>query len=84
MQLADLVVALRSVELARNGGISCSIEPTIEGRDRLRNFLRNVKLARNQNPKMFEGRMKEAFGPANDSYRRRRRRHAIRTNAGGR
>lgn len=31
VQLEDLVVAFRSVEAARNGGITCSIDPTREG-----------------------------------------------------
>lgn len=63
MRLADLVVAMRSVESARNGGISCSIEPTAEGRQRLRNLLRNVKLRPGQKPDVLEPAMKEAFGP---------------------
>ncbi len=33
--LEDLLVAFRSVEHARQGGISCSIDPTAEGRQRL-------------------------------------------------
>ena len=33
--LEDLLVAFRSVEQARQGGISCSIDPTAEGRQRL-------------------------------------------------
>ncbi len=63
MRLADLVVAFRSVETARNGGISCSIEPTAEGRQRLRTLLRGVKLRPGQNPRALEASMKEAFGP---------------------
>jgi hypothetical protein len=35
MLLEDLLVAFRSVEQARQGGISCSIDPTAEGRQRL-------------------------------------------------
>jgi Protein of unknown function (DUF1598) len=35
LRLEDLLVALRSVENARQGGISCSIDPTAEGRQRL-------------------------------------------------
>ncbi|TWU21500.1 hypothetical protein Pla52o_36870 [Novipirellula galeiformis] len=63
MRLADLIVALRTVEDARNGGISCSIEPTADGRQRLQNLLRNVKLRPGQNPAIYEASMKQAFGP---------------------
>jgi hypothetical protein len=37
--LDDLLVALRTAEAAANGGISCSIDPTQEGLNRLQNFL---------------------------------------------
>lgn len=63
MRLADLIVAFRTVETARRGGISCSIEPTAEGRQRLQNVLRNVKLRPGQNPAIYESAMKQAFGP---------------------
>lgn len=63
MRLADLLVAFRSVETARNGGISCSIEPTEEGRTRLRKLLSGVTLRPGQNPKGLENAMKQAFGP---------------------
>ncbi|MGI9470694.1 MAG: DUF1598 domain-containing protein, partial [Rubripirellula sp.] len=63
MRLADLVVALRSVESARHEGISCSIEPTPEGRLRLQQLLRRIKLRPGQNPAVFEASMREAFGP---------------------
>jgi hypothetical protein len=39
MQIDDLVVALRSADAARNGGISCSIDPTPEGMQRLQQYL---------------------------------------------
>jgi hypothetical protein len=39
LQLDDLVVALRSADEARNGGISCSIDPTAEGMQRLMQYL---------------------------------------------
>jgi hypothetical protein len=39
LQLDDLVVALRSADEARNGGISCSIDPTPEGMQRLQQYL---------------------------------------------
>ncbi len=63
MRLADFLVAMRSVEQARNGGISCSIEPTPEGRRRLQTMLRRVKLRPGDNPIALEAAMKEAFGP---------------------
>jgi hypothetical protein len=44
LQLDDLVVALRTVEAARNGGITCSIDPTPEGRQRLEQFLQTQKV----------------------------------------
>jgi hypothetical protein len=63
LQLQDLVVALRNVENSRAQGISCSIEPTAEGRQRLNSFLRQIKLRPGQNPRVFEAGMKQAFGP---------------------
>lgn len=63
MRLADLVVALRSVETARKQGITCSIEPTDEGRMRLQQFLRRVKLRPGQSPAVYEASIREAFGP---------------------
>lgn len=63
LQLEDLVVALRNVENSRQAGISCSIEPTAEGRKRLNDFLSRIKLRPGQNPSVFEAAMKQAFGP---------------------
>ncbi len=63
LQLDDLIVALRSVEPARTEGISCSIEPTAEGRQRLQNLLKRVNLRPGQNPAALEPAMREAFGP---------------------
>jgi hypothetical protein len=39
LQLDDLAVALRSANAARQGGISCSIDPTPEGLQRLQQYL---------------------------------------------
>jgi hypothetical protein len=39
LQLDDLLVALRTADKARTEGISCSIDPTAEGRQRLEAFL---------------------------------------------
>ncbi len=62
LRLEDLVVALQSVERAREEGISCSIEPTAEGRLRLAKLMRSIKLRPGQNPAVYESSMKEAFG----------------------
>jgi hypothetical protein len=62
MRLVDLMVALQSVETARNGGISCSIEPTPEGRRNLQAMLRKVKLSPGQDPTSIEPAMRQAFG----------------------
>jgi hypothetical protein len=63
MRLADMMAAFQSLDTARREGITCSIEPTAEGRRRLQQFLRRVKLRPGQNPSVFEDSMKEAFGP---------------------
>jgi hypothetical protein len=63
MRLSDLVVALRTVEIARQDPISCSIEPTAEGRLRLQKLLRRITLRPGQNPAVYEASMREAFGP---------------------
>ncbi len=63
MRLADLAVAFRSVESAREAGISCSIDATDEGRLRLQQFMRRIKLAPGQSPVVYESAMREAFGP---------------------
>ena len=61
--LSDLITAFRAVEPSRNGGITCSIEPTAEGRQRLNNMLRRVQLRPGQDPRNFEPMMREAYGP---------------------
>ncbi len=63
MRLADLLVAFHSVASEGRESISCSIEPTAEGRRRLQQFLSRVQLRPGQNPAVFEDSMKEAFGP---------------------
>ena len=63
MRLADLAVAMRGLEQASAEGISCSIEPTPEGRRKLQQLLRQVKLRPGQNPTGLEESMKLAFGP---------------------
>jgi hypothetical protein len=61
--LDDLVVAFRSVETARREGLTCSIEPTPEGSQRLQKLFSTIKLRPGQDPKVFEPAMREAFGP---------------------
>lgn len=39
MRLEDLVIAMASIDRARDGGIRCSIDPTPDGIAKLRNFL---------------------------------------------
>ena len=63
LRLQDLVVALRSVETARTQPISCSIEPTAEGRRRLQKLVKNMRLRPGQSPAVYEESMKQAFGP---------------------
>lgn len=63
IRLIDLMMAFASVEDARDGGISCSIEPTAEGRRKLQTMLRGVKLRPGQNPSSLEPAMRQAFGP---------------------
>ena len=63
LRLDDLLVAFRSVEKARQGGISVSIDPTAEGRQRLQRLLDAQARSRQKvNPAVLEPKMKEAFG----------------------
>lgn len=43
LRLEDLAVALRTADQARNGGITCSIDPTREGMERLQSYFATVK-----------------------------------------
>jgi hypothetical protein len=43
LRLEDLIVALRTVENARQGGITCSIDPTPEGRKQFEAFMGRQK-----------------------------------------
>jgi len=61
MLLDDLMVALRSTMDARNGGISCSIDPTQQGlanMNRLMSQLRTIG-----NPEMTKAAIENAMGP---------------------
>ena len=59
--LEDLIVALRSIDKARMGGIRCSIDPTPEGVVRLQKVLSSTKQVTNSQ-QIFQA-MEEALGP---------------------
>ena len=54
LQLDDLLVALRTIKPARAEGISCSIEPTKEGRVRLMKYLSKQKEFHQRVPQEIE------------------------------
>lgn len=60
--LEDLVVAFQTADAARQEGISCSIDPTPEGSQRLNALLDQVSAGPNFNPAAMEPAMREAFG----------------------
>jgi hypothetical protein len=62
LRLEDFIVALRSIELSRGGGILCSIDPTPEGLARLQEFLSRQKTMGRDPRAVFRG-MEEALGP---------------------
>ena len=59
----DFVMAFAKLNTASPQVISCSIEPTKEGSERLQSVLNKVKIVKGQSPQMFEPAMREAFGP---------------------
>jgi uncharacterized protein DUF1598 len=59
LRLEDLLIAFRTADTARKGGISCSIDPTAEGRQRLEAL--SAKRAGSGAPPMAA--MKKALGP---------------------
>ncbi len=61
IQLDDLVVALRSADEARNGGISCSIDPTAEGMRRLQAYLSTKRTIGNPSQTLRD--YEQALGP---------------------
>lgn len=63
LRLDDLLVALRTVHEAREVGITCSIDPTPEGLQRLQTVLDRQRALRTLNPVQLEPVMKEAMGP---------------------
>ena len=62
LHLEDLVVALRAIDAARQGGILCSIDPTPQGITRLQGFLVKQRTIGPDASKIFRG-MEEALGP---------------------
>jgi hypothetical protein len=62
LQLEDLVVALRAIDAARAGGVTCSIDPTPEGITALQTMLRRMG-AMGPDPATTFARMEEALGP---------------------
>lgn len=60
--LEDLIVALRSIDGARAGGVRCSIDPTPEGLGRLQEFL-NAQRQMGPDPQAIFRGMEEAVGP---------------------
>ena len=59
LQMEDLIVVFRSMQTARNEGISCSIDPTPAGRQSLDRFLKTQKVMR---PDTLTG-IQQALGP---------------------
>lgn len=62
LRLEDLVVALRSADQSRAGGVFCSIDPTPHGIARLQEFLSAQKTMGRNPATVFRG-MEEALGP---------------------
>lgn len=61
LTLDDLMVALRVAESANTSGISCSIDPTPEGLQRMREI--SGQLSAKNGPQMAAKQMEEAVGP---------------------
>ncbi len=50
MQLDDLLVALRAIDQARGGGITCSIDPTKEGLQKVSQYVSTLRSINNPQP----------------------------------
>lgn len=61
LQLEDLIVALRAIDKARDGGMRCSIDPTAEGVARVQQFLKTQRTI--GDPDATLRRMEELLGP---------------------
>jgi len=62
LQLEDLIVAFRCADQARNGGLTCSIDPTPEGMQRLNGLLSKQQIV-NGNIEQIGADMEQALGP---------------------
>jgi len=62
LHLEDLITALRTIDAARQGGLTCSIDPTPEGLERVRRFLATQRTMGPDRDAVFRG-MEEALGP---------------------
>src|SRR5262249_18374441 len=62
LQLDDLLVALRSADAARNGGITCSIDPTPRGMQRLNALVAQPPIV-NRNNQKNTAAIEETAGP---------------------
>ncbi len=62
MHLDDLLVALRSANAARNGGLSCSIDPTPEGLQNVQAFLKKQTTI-GSNPLATIAAIEKSLGP---------------------
>ncbi len=60
--LEDLLTAFQTADTARTNTISCSIDPTPEGTQRLTKLLDGIRLGPGVNPVSFEPAMRKAFG----------------------
>ena len=61
LQLEDLIVALRAIDAAREGGILCSIDPTPAGIAKLQGLLKNQRVM--GDPQRTFRAMEDAVGP---------------------
>lgn len=62
LQIDDLLVALRSAEISGRGSISCSIDPTAAGLERLRTFVGGLRDI-GSNPAATMSSIEEQLGP---------------------
>jgi len=62
LHLEDLITALRTIDAARQGGLTCSIDPTPEGLARVQRFLAAQRTMGPDRDAVFRG-MEEALGP---------------------
>jgi hypothetical protein len=65
LMLDDLLVALRSAEAAASGGLTCSIDPTAEGLNRLQAFAQTLSTVPAGGPAALERLMEQALGTQN-------------------